>query len=141
MKVQIATALIASYAVADTATTPSKTACEAFYAGLIAEGWDCAFEAGKSTECTKENMTWGNDAADDQEAVCNNVNGDDWFMAKPTEATCKKYTDAEIAKKADWTATDAIKKTAPWILACYKTGAATLAYGAAAIAAVAALSF
>ena len=134
MKVQIATALIASYAVADTATTPSKTACEAFYAGLISEGWDCTFEASKVKTCTKENLTFDDDAAD---AAC----GDDFTMAQPTADTCKKYTDAEIAKKADWTATDAIKKTAPWILACYKTGAASLAYGAAAIAAIAALSF
>ena len=44
-------------------------------------------------------------------------------MAEHTAATRKSYTNAEIAKKADWTATDAIKM---------KTGAATLAHGAAA---------
>ena len=138
MKTQVATALLASYAAAAVA---SKAACEAYYAGLIAAGWDCTFEAGVLKTCTKENMNFDNDAADAAEAVCTNVSGDDWNMAEPTAATCKAYTNAEVAKKADWTATDAIKATAPWILACYKTGAASLAYGAAAIAAIAALSF
>ena len=134
MKTQIATALLASYA----AAVASQAACTGFYTGLIGTGWDCTFENSVVKTCTKENLTFDDDA---QEAVCNNTAGDDWTMAEPTAATCKTYTDAEIAKKADWTATDAIKKTAPWIQACYKTGAASLAYGAAAIAAIAALSF
>ena len=101
MKVQIATALIASYAVADTPTVASKASCEGFYAGLIGTGWDCTFEASKVKTCTKENLTFDDD---DAEAAC----GDDFTMAQPTVDTCKAYTDAEIKKKADWTATATI---------------------------------
>ena len=142
MKTQIAIALFASYAAA---TEPTATTCAGYFSGLVEDGWDCSFKDLALEKCTKTGADFATmidaDTNDDYAENCVKGDGSKLTWAQPTTAGCKKWTDAEIAKKADFVVTDDVKKTEGWINACYKAGAASLAYGAAAIAAIATLSF
>ena len=141
MKTQSAIALFASSAAA---TEPTAATCAGYWSGLVEDGWDCTFKDLALETCTKTGNTFAEATADDNadyQTNCVKSDGTKLTWAQPTTAGCKTWTDAEVAKNADFVVNDTVKATEGWISHCYKAGAASLAYGAAAIAAIAALSF
>ena len=141
MKTQIAIALFASYAAA---TEPTAATCAGYFGGLVEAGWDCSFKDLTLETCTKTGSTFADATADnnqDYQKECVKSDGTKLTWAQPTAASCKTWTDAQVADDAAFVVDDTVKKSEGWIMNCYKAGASTLAYGAAAIAAIAALSF
>ena len=142
MKTQIAIALTATYA----AAVGTQGACNGYFAGLVSDGWECSFKDLKLETCTNSSGakfdTVAKAGVSEYDQSCKEAAGTYLTWAQPTAATCKKWTDAKATDGKEYVATAADKETDEWIEACYKAGALNLtAFGAAAVAAIAALAF
>ena len=149
----IALALFAAAANADAAADAlTHDLCDGYLWGLEVADWTCEADADVATTWTCEN---GTDAAllsttvDSTSAAWKLMcTLDDGTLISPeqivgTEALCTAYEEAKVAADADWVLTDAEKATIEWVTACGGLGGASAltAFGAAVVAAFAALAF
>ena len=149
------TVALAAIAAAANATTDAEqqTACNAYLWGLEQAGWTCvaATATPKVFTCTNTdtalNATSG--TVDSTSAAwveaCVTDGGDVLAPAaiKGTTEKCDAWLAAKVKANADYVLTAADKKTIEWATACNGLDGATslTAFGAAVIAAIAALAF
>ena len=149
------TVALAAIAAAANAITDAEqqTACNAYLWGLEQAGWTCTADAAdaKKFGCTNTdtslNATSGtvDSTSDAWEEACVTDGGD--VLApkaiKGTTEKCDAWLAAKVKANADYVVTAADKMTIGWAEACNGLdGAASLtAFGAAVVAAIAALAF
>merc|ERR1712038_1418779 len=122
------TVALAVFAAAANATTDAEqqTACNAYLWGLEQAGWTCTA-----------------DATDAKKFGCTNTDTALNATSNTVDSTSASWVAAKVAANADYVLTAADKKTLEWATACNGLdGAASLtAFGAAVVAAIAALAF
>ena len=149
------TVALAAIAAAANATTDAEqqTACNAYLWGLEQAGWTCTADAddAKVFACTNTDTalnatsnTVDSTSASWVEACV--TDGGDVLAPKAIKGTtekCDAWLAAKVTANADYVLTAADKKTLAWAQACNGLDGATslTAFGAAVIAAIAALAF
>ena len=125
--------------------------CNAYLWGLQVLDWECTetdtaniWTCENSADSTLQSSSVDNTSAG-WELACT-VSDGTWISPKQikgTEALCDAYEAAAIEANADWVLTETEKATIEWVTACggLDGASALTAFGAAVIAAVAALAF
>lgn len=148
----IALALFAAAANADAAADALQEAvCDGYLWGLELLGWTCTADASVATTWTCENTDTTMDGASVDSTsnvwatACTLADGTK-ISPEPivgTQELCDAWTQAQIDADANWVIDAADKETLEWAVACggLDGASALTAFGAAVVAAVAALAF